>query len=88
MLGNGSQVSELKQHEPDCQVWVCQTRSDMVGDGDTSSGNKGVVKREVTHQAAQEFADSIDAPLVVTSAKQGTGIQVLFQYLILLIVKP
>lgn len=51
----------------------------MVADADSHSNNgggNGVVNREVTHEAAQQFADSIKAPLVVTSAKQGTGIQV------------
>lgn len=65
------QVSELRDHEPQCSIWICQTKADLL-EGSAGGGRR----REVSSRAAQRFADSVGAPLASTSAKLGQGITV------------
>eukprot|EP01136_Pigoraptor_vietnamica_P022951 Opistho-1_new@74562 len=64
-------VSELKDNEENCAIYVCGTKADMV-DEDRS-------KRKVDVDVANDYAGEIKARLFETSSKTGANIEELFQ---------
>ncbi|XP_041078924.1 ras-related protein Rab-24-like [Polyodon spathula] len=64
-------VKELQSCEEHCRIYLCGTKSDLVGN-DRSS-------RKVDYHDVQDYADEIKAQLFETSSKEGRNIDELFQ---------
>jgi len=64
-------VSELQKMEPDCSIYICATKLDLIH-GD----NK---KRKVDYHNTVDYADAVFAKLFETSSKTGNNIATLFQ---------
>lgn len=64
-------VSELKQQEASCRIYICCTKQDLVANLD----NK---RRCVDYHNTTDFAEEIGAKVLVTSSKTGLNISELF----------
>lgn len=64
-------VKELQSCEELCRIYLCGTKSDLVGN-DRST-------RKVDYHDVQDYADEIKAQLFETSSKEGRNIDELFQ---------
>ncbi|KAL1122799.1 hypothetical protein AAG570_003125 [Ranatra chinensis] len=61
-----SWISELRNHEEDCVIYICGTKKDLVDDG--------LREREITHETASKYAKSIQVKQIETSSKTGENV--------------
>uniref|UniRef100_A0A8C8SLE1 Ras-related protein Rab-24 n=1 Tax=Pelusios castaneus TaxID=367368 RepID=A0A8C8SLE1_9SAUR len=64
-------VNELQNFEESCRIYLCGTKSDLLGEDKK--------KRGVDFHDVQDYADEIKAELFETSSKTGQSVDELFQ---------
>lgn len=63
-------VAELGQNEPNCRLYFCGTKRDLISD---------INPRQVEFQSALEFAENYGAPVFETSSRTGENVAELFE---------
>ncbi|XP_026271315.1 ras-related protein Rab-24-like [Frankliniella occidentalis] len=64
-------ITELRNHEEDCKIYLCGTKKDVVDDG--------IKAPALSHEKALQYAKGIGAVYMETSSKTGLNVGELFQ---------
>ncbi|XP_014287396.1 ras-related protein Rab-24 isoform X1 [Halyomorpha halys] len=72
--GLRSWISELREVEEHCKVYICGTKKDLI--------DEGISEREVPLEKCNEYAKGIQVKLMETSSKTGENVGELFQSIV------
>lgn len=72
--GLRSWITELREAEERCKVFICGTKKDLIEDG--------IAERDVPEDKTNEYARGIQVKMFETSSKTGENVEELFQEII------